>query len=75
MTRAAPPNSVIRSDIVSIIIPDKVGQKIYKKVLMKKIVKYKKIMKKEMNFVKLIYLISFHKFLDRTCLNFLAHCA
>ena len=31
MTSAAPPNSVIRSDIVSIIIPDKLGQKIYKK--------------------------------------------
>ena len=43
MTSAAPPNSVIRSDIVSIIIPVKLGQKIYKKtVLAKKLVKYKK---------------------------------
>ena len=46
MTRAAPPNSVIRSDIVSIIIPDKLSQKIYKKVHTKKTREIQKIIKK-----------------------------
>ena len=46
MTSAAPPNSVIRSDIVSIIIPDKLSQKIYKKVHTKKTREIQKIIKK-----------------------------
>ena len=43
MISAAPPNSVIRSDIVSIIIPDKVGQKVCQKSLCEKTREIQKI--------------------------------
>ena len=49
MTSAAPPNSVTRSDIVSIIIPDKLGQKICQKSLCEKT---REIQKIKTNFTK-----------------------
>ena len=55
MTRAAPPNSVIRSDIVSIIIPDKLSQKIYKKVHTKKTREIQKIIKKFHGLVQIFW--------------------